>query len=170
MNPFTQRKYVIGAIYRIVGIIFIFRLFWMQVVDSSYKLSAENNSRRNVTQYPARGLILDRNGKLIVFNEAAYDLMVTPFQVHDFDTTELCNILDVSREYLKNTLDSARSYSAFKASEVVKQMSAVTYARLQEKLYKFPGFYVQTRTLRKYNYKIAAQTLGYVGEVDKKIV
>lgn len=170
MNPFTHRKYVIGAIYGIVGIIFIVRLFWMQVVDTSYKLSAENNSRRNVTQYPARGLILDRNGKLIVYNEAAYDLMVTPFQVQEFDTAELCNILDVSEEYLKSTLDSARSYSAFKASEVVKQMSAVTYARLQEKLYKFPGFYVQTRTLRKYNYKIAAQSLGYVGEVDKKII
>lgn len=170
MNPFTERKYVIGAIYGIVGIIFILRLFWMQVVDESYKLSAENNSRRNVTQYPARGLILDRNGKLIVFNEAAYDLMVTPFQVQEFDTAELCKILDISETYLARTLDSARRYSAFKSSEVVKQMSAVTYARLQEKLYKFPGFYVQSRTLRKYNYKIASHVLGYVGEVDEKII
>ncbi len=170
MNPFTERKYVIGAIYGIVGIIFLLRLFWMQVIDDSYKLSAENNSRRNVTQYPARGLILDRNGKLIVFNEAAYDLMVTPFQVQQFDTTELCNILEIPKSYLINTLDSARNYSRFKPSEVVKQMSAVTYARLQEKLYKFPGFYVQSRTLRKYNYKIASHVLGYVGEVDQKII
>lgn len=170
MNPFTERKYVIGAIYGIVGIIFILRLFWMQVIDDSYKLSAENNSRRNVTQYPARGLILDRNGKLIVFNEAAYDLMVTPFQVQQFDTTELCNILEIPKSYLIHTLDSARNYSRFKPSEVVKQMSAVTYARLQEKLYKFPGFYVQSRTLRKYNYKIASHVLGYVGEVDQKII
>lgn len=170
MNPFTERKYVIGAIYGIVGLIFIIRLFWMQVIDSSYKLSAENNSRRNVTQYPARGLILDRNGKLIVFNEAAYDLMVTPFQVQQFDTTELCNILEVPKSYLASTLALARRYSAFKSSEVVKQMSAVTYARLQEKLYKFPGFYVQSRTLRKYNYKVASHVLGYVGEVDEKII
>jgi penicillin-binding protein 2 len=169
MNSFTERKYVIGAIFGIVGIIFLIRLFWMQVVDSSYKLSAENNSQRNVTQYPARGLILDRNGKLIVYNEAAYDLMVTPFQVQDFDTSELCNILDVQKQYLKLTLDTARKHP-FKSTEVVKQMSAVTYARLQEKLYKFPGFYVQSRTLRKYNYKIAAHVLGYVGEVDKKII
>lgn len=170
MNPFTERKYVIAAIYGIVGIIFLIRLFWMQVVDNSYKLSAENNSRRNVTQYPARGLILDRNGKLIVYNEAAYDLMVTPSQVKNFDTAELCNILELPKPYLKSTLDSARRYSAYKPSEVVKQMSAVTYAKLQEKLYKFPGFYVQSRTLRKYNYKIASHLLGYVGEVDQKII
>jgi len=170
MNPFTERKYVIGAIFGIVGIIFIFRLFWMQVIDSSYKLSAENNSRRNVTQFPARGLILDRNGKLIVFNEAAYDLMVTPSQVHSFDTVELCNILELPKPYLISALDSARNYSTFRSSEIVKQMSAVTYARLQEKLYKFPGFYVQSRTLRKYNYKVASHLLGYVGEVDQKII
>ncbi|NJO69252.1 MAG: penicillin-binding protein 2, partial [Bacteroidetes bacterium] len=127
-------------------------------------------SRRNVTQYPARGLILDRNGKLIVYNEAAYDLMVTPAQTEEFDTTELCKILDLPKQYLVNTLDSAKNYSPFKPSEIVRQMSAETYARLQEKLYKFQGFYVQSRTLRKYNYKVASHLLGYVGEVDQKII
>lgn len=170
MNPFTERKYIIAAIFGIVAVIFLFRLFWMQVIDNSYKLSAENNSRRNVTQYPARGLILDRNGKLIVYNEAAYDLMVTPSQVQTFDTADLCNILEIQKTYLVKTIDSARRYSRYKPSEVVKQMSATTYAKLQEKLYKFPGFYVQSRTLRKYNYKIASHLLGYVGEVDQKII
>lgn len=169
MNPFTERKYVIGAIYGIVGILFLFRLFWMQIIDSSYKLSAENNSQRNVTQYPARGLILDRYGKLIVYNEAAYDLMISPIQVTEFDTTELCSILDIPKSYLISTLDSAKRYP-FKPAEVVKQMSAETFAQLQERLYKFPGFYVQSRTLRKYNYKEAAHLLGYVGEVDDKII
>jgi penicillin-binding protein 2 len=170
MNPFTERKYIIAAIFGIVGVIFLFRLFWMQVIDNSYKLSAENNSRRNITQYPARGLILDRNGKLIVYNEAAYDLMVIPSQVQTFDTVDLCNILEISKSYLVYALDTAKSYSKYKHSEVVKQMSATTYAKLQEKLYKFPGFFVQARTLRKYNYKIASHLLGYVSEVDQNIV
>jgi penicillin-binding protein 2 len=170
MNLFAERKYIIGAIYGLVGIIFIFRLFWMQVIDNSYKLSAENNSRRNVTQYPARGLILDRNGKLIVYNEAAYDLMVSPFQLKEFDTTEFCNLIGMQKKDLITAIDTAEDYSYFKSSEILKQMSAETYARLQEKLYKFPGFYVQARTLRKYNYNTAAHLLGYVGEVDQKII
>lgn len=169
MNPFSERKYVIGAIYGIVALIFITRLFWMQIIDSSYKLSAENNSRRNVVQFPARGLILDRNGKLIVYNEAAYDLMVSSYLVKSFDTSKFCSLAEISKEDLRVKLDTAAKYP-FKSVEVVRQMSAETYARLQERLYEFPGFYVESRTLRKYNYKIAAHVLGYVGEVDQKII
>lgn len=170
MNSFGERKYIIISIFGLVGIIFLTRLFWMQCFDDSYKLSAENNSQRYITQYPARGLILDRNGKLIVYNQAAYDLMVTPFQVEQFDTIELCNILEISPVYLKGAIDSAKRFSVFKSSEILRQMSAETYARFQEKLYKFPGFYAEPRNLRKYNYKIAAHLLGYVGEADMETI
>jgi len=163
------RKYFIGAAILFVGIILLVRLFFLQVVDVSYKVSADNNSQRMVTQYPARGLILDRNGTTIVDNEAAYDLMVVPRQLQPFDTIEFSQILGMTREDVKATfkkLKSAKGYSSYKPSEFLRQMSAETYAVLQERLYKFPGFYVQPRTLRNYVRRIAPHLLGYVTEVD----
>ena len=163
------RKYFIGAAILFVVIVLLVRLFFLQVVDVSYKVSADNNSQRMVTQYPARGLILDRNGTIIVDNEAAYDLMVIPRQLQPFDTTEFAQILGLTYDEVKTTfkkLKSAKGYSSYKPSEFLKQMSAETYAMLQERLYKFPGFFVQPRTLRHYERHIAPHLLGYVTEVD----
>jgi penicillin-binding protein 2 len=142
----------------------------IQVVDTSYRLSASNNVLRHITQYPARGLIYDRNGELLVYNEAAYDIKVTPQHLRAFDTTELCNLLNIQKDYLIHTLDSAKNYSYYKPSTLVNQVSSKTYAKFQEKLFKFPGFYVQPRTIRKYTNPVAAHTLGYVGEVSNKLV
>jgi len=163
------RKYFIGASILFVGIVLLVRLFFLQIVDVSYKVSADNNSQRLVTQYPARGLILDRNGKTIVDNEAAYDLMVVPRQLKPFDTTEFAQILGVTHDEVKATfrkLKSVKGYSSYRPQEFLRQMSAETYAVLQERLYKFPGFYVQPRTLRNYVRHIAPHLLGYVTEVD----
>ncbi len=102
MDTFAVRKYIIGLLIFFVGLVYVIRLFFLQVVDSTYKLSASNNVIRYVTQYPARGLIYDRNGKLLVYNEAAYDLMVNPLQLQPFDTTEFCQILDVDKAYVKD--------------------------------------------------------------------
>lgn len=170
MNPYVFRRYIIGAIFALTAIIYIVRLFYLQIIDVSFKYSAENNSRRLETQYPARGLIYDRNGKLMVFNEAAYDVMVTPNQTKPFDTLKLCNLLGITPGYISESIKAARKYSVYKPSIFLRQISAKTYAALQEKMYLFPGFFVQTRTLRKYSRPNAAHLVGYVGEVDDKIL
>jgi penicillin-binding protein 2 len=168
MNPYSGRKFVIGGIILIIGLIFIIRLFLLQVVESSYKTTAESNARRVEIQYPARGLILDRQGEILVYNEAAYDLMINPSQLGSFDTTDLCRILQVPRQKVIEGIRTATKYSRYKPSIFIRQISSETYAVMQEKLYKFPGFFVQPRTLRKYPRDIAAHALGYVGEVDNE--
>jgi len=100
----SNRKYVIYTIFLLIGIIFIFRLFYIQIIDESYKTSADNNSRRDITIYPARGLIYDRYGKLIVYNEATYDLMVIPRQVKkDINVSELCHLVGISKDDYKSS-------------------------------------------------------------------
>ncbi len=168
MNPYASRKYVIGGIIILAGIIFLVRLFLIQVVESSYKSTAESNARRIEIQYPARGLIYDRKGEILVYNEAAYDLMVTPGQLQAFDTVDFCRILEIPRSEVIRKIEAARDYSTFKPSIFLRQISSITYAVLQEKLYKFPGFFVQPRTLRKYPGDIAAHALGFVGEVSEE--
>lgn len=170
MDIYAVRRNIIGGIIVLVALIYLVKLFSIQVVDKSYQLSADNNVLRRITQYPARGLIYDRHGDLIVYNQAAYDIMVTPDRLKDFDTTEFCNILNISRDYLERKLDSAKNYSYYKPSAFLKLVSSETYATLQEKLYKFPGFFVQPRTVRKYEDSVAAHVLGYVGEVNDKLV
>jgi penicillin-binding protein 2 len=148
----------------------VIRLFSLQVVDSSYKFSADSNTRRTKIIYPARGIIYDRNGEILVYNEAAYDLIINPSQLKEFDSTDFCNILSIETAELKKRIKEARAYSFYKPSVFMKQISSMTYAVLQEKMYKFPGFFVQPRTLRKYPMSIAAHLLGYVGEVDEKTI
>ena len=167
MDKYAKRKYILGAIFVLVALIFIIRLFSLQVLDSSYKQYATKNVLRKVINYPARGLIYDRNGELLVYNKAAYDLLVTPREVSAFDTTQLCSILKIEKKDLIAELRKARKYSRYKPSVIVKQLSPEMYAMLLEKLYKYPGFFVQTRTLREYAHPIAAHMLGYVGEVNQ---
>jgi len=169
MENYEDRKYIIGGLIILVAVIYIFKLLSLQVFDQRYKSSAENNSQRHVTEYPARGLIYDRNGKHLVYNEAAYDLMFIPKQSKDFDTLELISVLNITKEDLKLAIEKAKHYSWYKPSIIVKQISNVTYAKLQEKMYKFEGFYVQARTIRKYPRPIAAHMLGYLGEVNTSI-
>lgn len=170
INPYTNRKYVIGGIIIAFSIIFIIRIFFLQIIDTSLKYSADNNSQRRITKYPARGIIYDRNGRMLVFNEAAYDLMVIPQQTKQFDTLDLCKTIEVTYDEFINQYNKALQYSTYRPSVIVSQISSKTYAVLQEKLFKFPGFFVQGRTLRKYPNPIASHILGYVGEVDQKII
>ena len=148
-DSFINRKYVIMAIIALATLGLLVRLFIIQVVKNSYRLSADNNVLRYVTQYPARGLILDRNGKLIVFNQAAYDLMVVPAQVTKIDTTSFCDLLGISKDLFRKQMKLAINYSRRASSVFLKQVSNETYARFQEKMFIYPGFYVQPRTLRK---------------------
>lgn len=166
MKNLEVRKYTIGGIIIILFIIIWIKLLNLQLIDESLKISSDNNSQRRVTVYPGRGLIYDRNGVLLVCNEAAYDLMLIPKNMKSFDTLALCNNLgiDIADFYIK--LEKCKTYSRYRPSVFYKQISSVQYAKLQEQMYRFSGFFVQTRTLRKYNEGIAAQVLGDVGEVD----
>jgi penicillin-binding protein 2 len=164
MNPEirSNRPFVIVAIFLVVGIALLVRLLDLQVLDDKWKLSAENNVVRKVVTYPARGLVYDRNKNLLVYNQAAYDFLAVPREIKSFDTLELCNILGVEKEVLINNLKKAKKYSTYKESVILKQLSASRYASLQEQLYKFPGFYFRTISLRQYPFPIASKTLGYV--------
>jgi len=170
MNQFTDRRYVFIVVFILVGLVFIGRLFQIQVLDKSYEQYALSNAQSVTVIYPARGLIHDRNGEIMVYNQAAYDVMVTPRLLEPFDTTELCRILQISRESVKERLQSARSYSYRVPSVFMKQVNYENAALLQEKLFQYPGYYVQTRTLRKYTRPIASHAMGYVGEVDQQIL
>ncbi len=170
MNQFTDRRYAFGAVIILVGLVYVVRLFQLQVLDKSYEQYALSNAQSVRVVYPARGLIYDRNGEIMVYNQAAYDIMVTPRLIEPFDTTELCRILDISREGVRERLSQARNYSYRVPSVFMKQVAYESAALLQEKLFQYPGFYVQTRTLREYTRPIAAHALGYVGEVDQQIL
>jgi penicillin-binding protein 2 len=170
VDSYSKRKNIIFLIFLAVGIIFVIRLFFLQVVNSTYKRSATKNVLREVIEFPSRGLIYDRNGKLLVYNQSVYDLMATPTEIGRFDTTTLCNIIDVSKETLIAELKKARQYSKRKPSVVAKLIPPARYALLKEKMFKYPGFYLQTRIIRNYSFKGAAHVLGYIGEVNQAMV
>lgn len=166
----SNRKFIVGLIFLVVGILFIARLFTIQVLNDKYKLDSDSNVLREITQYPARGLIYDRKGELLVYNEAAYDLMLIPKQVKAVDTTALCSLLGIEIEEFREKFSKAKKYSRYKASTFLKEISSISYANIQEQLFRYPGFFVQTRTLRKYPRNSAAHILGYIGEVNQKTV
>lgn len=169
-NQYSYRRYLIATLLVATTFIFIARLAYLQLIDPSYRILAESNSRREVTQYPARGQIYDRNGKLIVSNQAAYDIMISPAQLSAFDTLEFCRLLGITPEYVNEGIKKAKEYSRYTSSIFLSQVSADVSAVFQEQLFKFSGFFVQTRTLRQYAIDIAPHILGYVGEADKKLL
>lgn len=169
-DQFSGRRKVISGIILGVGLMLLVRLFVLQIADPSYKAFARSNYLRHLTDYPSRGLIYDRNGDLMVFNEAHYDLMVIPGQVREIDTLEFCELLGIDRAAFESRLAQARNYSRFRASVFERQISKTTFAAFQEKLFRFPGFYVQPRTLRRYTYPVATHTFGYVGEAGPNII
>lgn len=166
----SERKFIIGGFFCLIILIYIFRLFYIQVIDDQYVLAARNNALRRMTEYPVRGYIFDRTGKLLVQNEPSYDLMIIPKETKGCDTLALCAVLQMTKvEYLRRYKKACQApNSPRKESVFEKQMSAPTYAALQEKLYRFNGFFVQKRTVRKYPRPIAGHLLGYVGEVSKE--
>jgi penicillin-binding protein 2 len=169
-DRYANRKYFITALVLLTAIILLLRLFYIQIVDKTYRVSAANNALRPVTQFPARGLIYDRNGELLVYNQAAYDLLVIPVQTTAFDTVRFNEILGITMDDFKARMKAAVTYSRRAPSVFLKMISSESYALLQEELYRFPGFYVQARTLRKYTRPVASHLLGYVGEVDNKLL
>ncbi len=169
MNPLLDKRNIIIGVLLLLALILLGRLFYIQVIDSSYKMTASNNVLRYEVQYPARGLVLDRNGEALVGNKTTYDIMVVPREMKAFDTTELCSIFNISYTQCKNQLDAMRRRRrqlGYQATVFLKQVPAEVYAVFQERAYKYPGFYVQARTLRSYPRNIAGNLLGYVTETD----
>jgi penicillin-binding protein 2 len=165
---YSSRKYVIISIFVFVALLFLIKLYFLQISDNKYSTSANNLVLRTITEYPQRGKIYDRNGKLIVYNDAVYDLMVIPRQVTNIDTAEFCSLLGIDTAFFKKQMKKAIHYSRYKPSVFIKQLSKEEYARIEDKMYKFKGFFVQRRALRKYNIPIAGHLLGSVGEVNHR--
>jgi len=165
MNSFFERRYVITGTFLTIIIILLARLFYIQVIDPRYAIYASNNVRHEVIHNPARGPILDRHGKILVQNVPFYDIMVSPKQVKPFDTAEFCRLLGIDRQEFDKQWQKSMKYSPALPSVFEKQISVTTYASLQERLSEFPGFYATPRYLRTYPDSVAAQFLGYIGEV-----
>ena len=166
-----KRKLVIGGFIVAIVIIYIIRLVQLQVMDSTYKANADSNAFMEKVIYPSRGLIYDRNDSLVVYNVPEYDLVMIPKDVIPFDTIDLCNTLQISQEEFRHRLEEmrkGRSYSAFTQQVLMNHLTPEDYGRLQEKLYRFPGFYVVQRILRQYNYHVAANVLGDIREVNAR--
>jgi penicillin-binding protein 2 len=165
-----NRKYVfIGSVIFICAV-FILRLFWIQVVDTSWTARAADISERKITVFPSRGLIFDRHGKLLVANTPVYDIMVVPREVKDLDTLGLSRLLNVPMDEVRERLRKASDYSVWKPSEFERQITADQYAAVAVHLYKYPGFYGQSRTLRTYPPHLGAHMLGYISEVNARKV
>lgn len=169
-----KRKYVIAGFLLLIATIFAIRLYDLQINDARYKKSADSNAFLKKTIYPSRGLIYDRNGELVVFNQPAYDVMLIPRDVHDFDTLDFCSTLNITRSDLEARFADMRDkhknpgYSSYTPQKLITHLSAQDYGRLQEKLYRFPGFFIQKRILRQYNHIAAANVLGNIREVNAK--
>lgn len=171
-NPgqFSNRRKIVAGIILATSLLLLVQLFMLQIADPSYKTSALSNYLRYMTDYPSRGLIYDRNGELLVYNEAHYDLMVIPGQVSEIDTLEFCELLGIDVATFESRMLQARQYSRFRPSVFERQISKTSFASFQEKLFRYPGFFVQPRTLRKYTYPIATHTFGYVGEAGPNVI
>ena len=169
-----KRKYVISGFIIVIALIYLIRLFDLQIQDSRYKASADSNAFLKKTIYPSRGLIYDRNDQLVVYNQPAYDVMLIPRDVQPFDTVDFCRTLNITPEQLVKRFADMRDkrlnpgYSAYTPQRLIAQLSSQDYGRLQEKLYRFPGFFIQKRILRQYNRPTAANVLGNIREVSSK--
>ena len=162
-----MRKNLLYILITGSGIIFLVRLLSLQVLSSDYDDQSLQNSVLREYIYPERGFIYDRNRTLIVENQATYDLMIIPRQLQQFDTLEFCKLLKIDKKNLVEKVKKARSYSTRKPSVFLAQLSKSDYAVLQEKLWKYRGFYAQKRAIRKYNTASASNILGYISEVNR---
>lgn len=161
-----MRKLLLYFSIIFIGLIFVGRLSYLQLFDSSFETLSNKNAVKVIYDYPERGYIYDRNGKLLVSNQPSYDVMVIPQDVREFDTLEFCALLKVTREKFDKELNRAKRYSPRLPSVMVAQLSKGSYAYLQEKMRKYPGFYIQKRSLRDYQTNIGANVLGYIAEVN----
>lgn len=169
----VKRRYVIGGAVFFVALLFIVRLFFLQIMSDDYKKNADSNAFLKKKQYPSRGVIYDRNDRLLVYNQPAYDITVVMKEMVSLDTADLCQTLNLTPEFVRNRFRDMKNrrlnpgYSPYTNQVFMTQLSAEDCGVFQEKLFKFPGFYIQRRTIRQYNYNAGAHILGDIAEVSK---
>ena len=168
-----MRKYLFLLIVISTGILISTRLFYLQVYDTSAQISSQNNAVKKIFDFPQRGFIFDRNGKILVSNQPSYDVMVIPKNVETLDPNlkqEFCDLLKITLEVYDRILEKARIYSPRLPSVVVAQFTKEEYAYLSEKMWKYKGFYIQKRALRDYQVSNSANVFGYIAEVNNSII
>lgn len=169
-----NRRYVIGGVAVAIVVVYIIRLFTLQLMSDDYKKNADSNAFLKKIEYPSRGIIKDRNGKLLVYNQPAYDIMVVMNEEKGrLDTMEFCQTLGITKEFFIKRMDEIKDrtknpgYSRFTQQLFMSQLSNEEFSMFQEKIFRFPGFYVQKRSIRQYQYSNAAHVLGDVAEVSQ---
>ncbi len=166
-----HNRLLIGLV--VVALILLVRLFIIQITDEKYKINADNNSIVYSTIYPSRGIVYDRNGKILVGNKVSYDLVVTPREVSEFDTLALSEALDVPISLIQERMDgyrAARRRIGYQSVVMLKQLPPETYTKFAEISYKFPGFRGQERSIRDYPFNAGGNLVGYVTEIDKNYI
>ena len=168
-----KRRYILSGVAVAVVTIYIIRLFTLQLMSDDYKKNADSNAFLKKIEYPSRGAIYDRNGSLLVYNQPAYDIMVVMNEEKGrIDTADFCNTLGITREFFDKRMDDIKDrsknpgYSRFTQQLFMSQLSNEEFSAFQEKLYRFPGFYIQRRSIRQYKADVAAQVIGDVAEVS----
>ena len=164
-----KRSFLLYFLITIIGIIFIARLFQLQIIRGANYDPIRNSAVKIKYDYPERGYVYDRNETLLVANQLSYDIMIQPNKVSPLDTLEFCDLLKIDKEYFLKSFRRAEKYATYKPSVFLKQLSKEDFAFLQEKLQKFKGFYIQKRIIREYPVKVAANVLGYIGEVNENM-
>ena len=165
-----MRKAILPSLIIFVTIAILARLFYLQIIDDEYKLKSENNAIKIVYEYPERGYIYDRNGKLLVANQPSYDIMVVPREIKDLDTLKFCELVDITKEEFDKKLKKAIVYSPRLPSVFLPQLNKREYAAFQEKIRKFEGFYIQKRSLRDYQVSVGANVFGFITQVNPAII
>ena len=169
-STLKYRKYVLGIAALVIVVIYVLRLFSLQLLSDDYRARADSNALMRRIQFPARGAITDRTGKLLVYNRPAYDIMVVMQEQDGVDTLGLCRSLGITREWYIKRMDEikhTKGYSPYTQQVFMNQLSMEEFSSFQEKLFHFRGFYIQKRSIRQYSYPYAAHILGDVGEVNQ---
>ena len=165
-----MRKLLLPSLVIIVASLLVLRLFYLQIIDDSFKLKSDNNAIKIQYDYPERGYIYDRNGVLLVANQPSYDIMVIPRDVKNIDTVEFCQLLDITKDDFIKKIAKARVYSPRLPSVFLPQLNKKEFAAFQEKMRKFEGFYFQKRSLRDYQVNFGANVFGFITQVNEKLI
>jgi len=165
-----MRKVLLPALIIIAASLLVFRVFYLQIIDDSFKLKSENNAIKIKYDYPERGYIYDRNGVLLVANQPSYDIMVIPRELENTDTLEFCKLLNITKDDFIKKIEKAKVYSPRLPSVFLAQLNKSEFAAFQEKIRKFEGFYFQKRALRDYEVNFGANIFGFITQVNEELI
>ena len=165
-----MRKLMLPTIIIIGGSLLVIRLFYLQIINDTFKLKSVNNAIKINYDYPERGYIYDRNGELMVANQPSFDIMVTPRDIKNLDTLSFCTLLNITKEEFIKKITKAKVYSPMLRSVFLAQLNKTEFAAFQEKVRKFPGFEIQKRSLRDYQIEAGANVFGFITQVNDKII